>query len=252
MPSKNKFSVHGEEIHISRDSWNKLASTTYREDYFQEITSVTWTEDKGYLKNGKFGLLHRYIMKKWYGEEVIQAMDVKGWIVDHMNNDGFDCRISNLEFLATRHNVAKGQTVDVESEKMRYHIALNMFKDFTTGLYQISIGFNDLVYLLNEKENTYQPINTLYLLYDCDYRIVINDAEQILLDYDLYKKVNLSKLQCLEYECKFPPTIEITEEEKNGACVERDGEIYMIIGNGKTFIHSAHYKKGWKPYQLNQ
>lgn len=133
MPSKNKFSVHGEEIHISRDGWNKLASATYREDYFEELTRITWTEDNGYLKNGKFGLLHRYIMKKWYGEEVVQAMDVKGWIVDHMNNDGFDCRISNLEFLATRHNVAKGQTVDVESEKMRYHIALNMFKDFTTG-----------------------------------------------------------------------------------------------------------------------
>lgn len=106
--------------------------------------------------------------------------------------------------------------------------------------------------MLNEKKNTNQPINTLYLLYDCDYRIVINDAEQILLDYDLYKKVNLSKLQCIEYECKFPPKIEITEEEKNEACVERDGEIYMIIGNGKTFIHSAHYKKGWTPSQSNQ
>lgn len=252
MPSKNKFTVHGDVIHISRDEWNKLASTTYREDYFEELTSVTWTENRGYLTNGKFGLLHRYIMKKWYGEEVVQAMDAKGWIVDHMNNEGFDCTVSNLEFLASRHNVAKGQTLDVESKNMRHHIALNLFKDFSTGLYQISIGFNDPVYLLNEKEKTYQPINTLYLLYDRDYRIVINDAEQILLDYDLYKKVNITKLQCVEYDCKFPPKIELTEEEKDGGFVVRDGEIYLIIGNGKTFIHSAHYKKGWTPSKLNE
>lgn len=252
MPSKNKFSIHGEEIHISRDDWNKLASTTYREDYFDELTSVTWTETRGYITNGKFGLLHRYIMNKWYGEEVVQAMDEKCWIVDHMNNDGFDCRVSNLEFLATRHNVAKGQTVDVESKNMRCHIALNMFKDFSTGLYQISIGFNDLVYWVNEKDKSCQPINTLYLLYDCDYRVVINDAEQILLQYDLDKKVDVSRLQCIEYECKFPPKIEITNEEKNGAFVERDGEIYMIIGNGKSYIHSAHYKQGWTPSNITK
>ena len=159
----------------------------------------------------------------------------------------FDCRISNLEFLATRHNVAKGQMVDVESDKMKYHMALNIVKDFTTGLYQISIGFNDPVCWYDGKEKRYQPLNTLRLLYDCDYRMVINDAEQILLQYDLNKKIEVSKLQCVEFECEFPPEIEITEEEKERAFIERNGEIYMIVGNGHSYIMSAHYKKGWTP-----
>lgn len=252
MASKNKFTVHDDEIHISRDGWKELAFATYREDYFEELSSVTWTENKGYLKNNKFGLLHRYIMKKWYGEDIVQAMYEKGWVVDHMNNNGFDCRISNLEFLTKRYNVAKGQTVDVESNTMRYRIALNMFKDFTTGLYQINIGCNDPVNLCLEKEMSSQRIVALYLLYDCDYKIVINDAEEILLNYDLYGRVNLDKLHYVDYSYDSPLPIKFTEEEKDRAFVERDGKLILIIGNGKTFIRSLPYKKGWIPSKMKE
>lgn len=69
-------------------------------------------------------------------------------------NNRYDCRICNLEFLSFRHNVAKGQTLDVESAEMKYHIALNLFKDFSTGLYQISIGFNDNVYFGVRKQES--------------------------------------------------------------------------------------------------
>ena len=65
-------------------------------------------------------------MGKRYGEEMLSEMTKQGWVVDHMNNNCFDCRISNLEFLPTRHNVAKGQTVDVEADAMRQHIALTL------------------------------------------------------------------------------------------------------------------------------
>ena len=51
MPSKNKFERYGEDIHISRDTWEQIAMTTYRDDYYDEITSVTWTANKGYLVN---------------------------------------------------------------------------------------------------------------------------------------------------------------------------------------------------------
>lgn len=38
-------------------------------------------------------------MEKWYGKETLDEMTEKGWVVDHMNNNGYDCRICNLEFL---------------------------------------------------------------------------------------------------------------------------------------------------------
>lgn len=184
MPSKNKFERVGNDVHIYRDGWDRIGQTTYREDYFEELTSVTWTNCKGYLVNSRLGSLHRYIMSKWYGQKMLEEMSKRNWVVDHMNNDGFDCRISNLEFLSSNHNVAKGQTVDVEVEKMRQHIALTLCKDFSTGFYQMHIGCNDPIVLVNSSGKS-KYVAKLSFLYDRDYKIVINDARDILLNYDI-------------------------------------------------------------------
>ncbi len=93
--------------HISKEGWPLIGLTTYREDYYEELTSKTWTltkanietDDKGYLSNKTLGLLHRYIVAKWYGQDVLDTMTQKGFVVDHLNNNHTDCRISNLEFL---------------------------------------------------------------------------------------------------------------------------------------------------------
>lgn len=250
MTSKNKFEIVNGNVHISREGWKRIAEVTYHEDYYEELTSVTWTEVNGYIKNAKYGYLHRYMMEKWYGKELLEEMTRRGWVVDHMNNNGHDCRICNLEFLSSRHNVAKGQTLDVESEEMKYHLALNMFKDFSTGLYQISIGFNDDIYLWDIEKGERRLINSLYLLYDCDYRLVINDAEQILLEYQTEKKFSLANLKFIDYKCEYPPEIEFTEQELDEIVngdrwfVERDGKLYFIAGKN-NWVLSAHYKEGW-------
>lgn len=70
--SKNKFEVVNGDIHITKEDWPVVGMTTYRDDYFEELTSKTWTltkanggtDDKGYLSNGTLGLLHRYIVAK--------------------------------------------------------------------------------------------------------------------------------------------------------------------------------------------
>lgn len=251
MSSKNTFEIINDQIYIGRDGWDKMGVTTYREDYYDELKEVTWTRNRGYLVNNKLGSMHRYIMKKWYGEDVVRDMDAKGWVVDHMNNDGMDNRICNLEFLATRFNVAKGQVLDVESENMIDHIALNIFKDFSTGYYQISIGFNDIVSLVNKETGKAQEINEMYLLYNCDYRLVINDAEQILLDYSLEQKIQLDKLKCIDLLVTYTEFVTLTEEEaeniNNGGCaILRDGKTYFLMGRGIKLV-SAHYKEGWRP-----
>lgn len=95
-------------------------------------------------------------------------------------------------------------------------------------------------------------INTLYLLYDCDYKQVIYDAEEILLKYQTEKKFGLGKLNFIDYRCEFPPKIEFTEREldeivnRDRCFIERDGEIYFVPGK-HNWILSAHYKEGWKP-----
>lgn len=53
--SKNTFSVHNDEITIMREGWNQLALTTYRSDYYDEITSHTWSLNNGYPYNATLG-----------------------------------------------------------------------------------------------------------------------------------------------------------------------------------------------------
>lgn len=255
MKSKNTFEIHGDDVHIYRKEWGSMAFTTYREDYYEELTSVTWTktsgknEDNAYLYNRKFGYLHRYIMGKWYGEDMVETMTENGWVVDHMNNDGFDCRISNLEFLPKRVNVAKGQMLDVDSNRLRSRIALSLYKDFSTGLYQIHIGFNESVSLYNVASGKFvtdelHRLAKLKFLYNCDYRTVVNDATSILSDYELYGQVNLMGLHCIDKKIEYFDNITLTEEEKNMPIIERDGQFYAVIGEHMLF-YSGVLEKGW-------
>ncbi|MBC2575554.1 HNH endonuclease [Peptostreptococcus canis] len=252
--SKNKFDIVNNEIHITREGWTLVGLTTYREDYYEELTSKTWTltklnndtEDKGYLLNGTLGLLHRYIVAKWYGEDVLEEMTEKGYVVDHMNNRHADCRISNLEFLKKAYNTAKGQVFDVDSKTMEHHIAVNIFKDFSTGCYQITIGCNDDISVVTTNGEKYH-IEAILLLYDCDYSIVINDAENILRVYETKGYIDVGKTYACDVKVRKAVYIELTEEEKNGGVVIRNGVPCLVLETGKAFLKSVHYQEGWMP-----
>lgn len=256
--SKNNFEIVGDEIHITRDDWPIIGLTTYREDYYKEICSKTWRltdpnsdgDDKGYITNSGLGLLHRYIVSKWYGDEVLNDLTQKGYVIDHMNNNHADCRISNLEFLKKAYNTAKGQAFDIDARKMRHHIAVNLFKDFSTDCYQITIGCNDTIVGYDENGHKYY-VNDFKLLYNCDYSIVINDAENILRLYDTEGRLELSKTHACDMKISKAPDIQITEDEKDHVIVYRDGDPYLVLGTGNAWLYSVQFEKGWTPPENN-
>lgn len=265
LPSRNTFEKHEDTIFINREGWDRLGFATYREDYYDELTNATWTKKNSpnstnsYLFNTQLGLLHRFMMTKWYGEEMMREMDKRGWIVDHLNNDGMDCRISNLEFLAQNHNTAKGQTYDVESHKMIPHLAVNIFKDFSTGNYQITIGFNDSVYQIDPGTGKKKFINAIYLLYKADYRIVILDAERILLKYNTEHPFTLAGLSFVDCKVEYSLDIELSEEElheianNKRSMIIRDGKPLLVLGGGSnTKLVSVAYKEGWDILQKDK
>ena len=249
MASKNRFEVFGEDIHITRDGWEKVATTTYRADYYDELTSVTWTKNGDYLHSSKLNkYLHRYIMEKWYGEDVIALMDANDFVVDHMNNNGFDCRISNLEFLSSDENKAKGMTVDKQAAQFRDKMAMRMFKDFSTGLYQLTLGFN--VEIGEYKDGYIYPIRAVKLLYDGDYRELINDARKIFLDFNLYGRIDPNKLSFIDKKIIYAVYLNPYANESESAIIERDGQYYIQL-NEHTRIHSVNYDKGWTTESKN-
>lgn len=252
--SKNTFEVVNGDIHITKKEWPIVALTTYRKDYYEELTSKTWTltnansntDNKGYLKNKTLGLLHRYIAAKWYGDDVVEAMTAKGYVIDHMNNNHVDCRISNLEFLKKAYNTAKGQAFDVDSKAIEHRIAVNLFKDFSTGCYQMTIGCNDDIVRETADGERYH-IAAILLLYDCDYSIVINDAENIIRVYETEGRIDISKTYACDIKLRKAVDIKLTNEEKNSVIVIRDGAPYLVLGTNKAFLNSVYYQEGWTP-----
>lgn len=252
MPkNKNNFNVHNDTIYITREGWESVALATYRDDYYEELTSHSWHLNKGYPTNSTLGGgLHRYMMSKWYGDDVLQELIEKGYVVDHMNNDHMDCRICNLEFLKHTRNVSKGQYLDKEAPNIRHRIAVSIFKDFNTGCYQITIGCNDSIVSYDSYGGKHF-INTIKLLYNCSYALVILDAEAIITEYEESDSFSLENLRYCDKRIEEAIEMELTEEEKNQAFVVRDGVPYLVLGNGKTFLESVHYEDGWVPPKNN-
>ena len=85
------------------------------------------------------------------------------------------------------------------------------------------------------------------LLYDCDYSIVVNDAENILRVYETEGRIDVTKTYACDVKVRKAIDIQLTEEEKNRAVAIRDGIPYLILGTGNTFLNSVHFEKGWQP-----
>lgn len=110
--------------------------------------------------------------------------------------------------------------------------------------YQTTIECNDGIVgttLDSEKHH----IVAILLLYDCDYFIVTNDTENILRVYETEGRIDVSKTHVCDVKIRKAADIQLTEKEKNGAVVIRDGIPYLILGTGKAFLNSVHYQEGW-------
>jgi len=236
--SKNKFSVIDNTIYISRPEWNFIAQATIRDDYVDEIKSATWGLQKNrYPHNARLGTLHSYVMKKWYGEEICNEMKEKGFVIDHMDNESHNCCIDNLYFLAEAYNKAKGMTFDKENKDKRF-IALTISRDFDTKLFQITISFNYPATLQLEGFEPPAVVELAYLLYEGDYRSVIADAQDILMDYKSHYIFRPEKLRAIDYHIegcigKAPPP-EIHEEYLSGT-----------HGHGVIYFNRLAPQKGW-------
>lgn len=218
--SKNTFDICGDVIYISRPEWDFVVHATIRDDYVYEIQSVTWgLNSNGYVYNSKYGYLHSYVMKKWYGDDFCNEMKEKGFVIDHMDNDKHNCCIDNFCFLKNSYNKAKGLTFDQENVDKRY-IALSIYKDWETELFQIAIFFNYPATLRVSNFDKPAVVELAYLLYEGDYRNVIMDALSILMEYKEKYTFTPENVRAIDYHIEgcigyvFPP--EVHEEYLRG------------------------------------
>jgi hypothetical protein len=221
-----------------------LASTDYTETVWKEIKSrkwhINWSKDKygkktkGYIRCGKL-YLHQLVMQHWYGQDVYEQAMLDGCVIDHIDNNSFDCCINNLSYIPKNVNTAKGQVYDIERKDAIPIVALNFFKDFYSGNYQITMGFNEPTSLENP-DGSYTGITAIRLLYPNDYRRTFQDASTILYEFTTHGRFNLDKLNFIDKEIE--ETIYV-KGATNGAFVKINGEEYLVLDKNTKLIRVA-------------
>lgn len=228
-----------EEQYNSLDEMNELALKFLS---FDDLISLS-DEEKGLevrhgaaVESNESEVRHRGAPIKLSGR-IENEMKEKGFVIDHMDNESHNCRIENLYFLKEAYNKAKGMTFDQENKDKRF-IALTISRNFDTELFQITISFNYPATLQLEGFEHPAVIELAYLLYEGDYRTVIADAQDILMDYKNDYVFRPEKLRAIDYHIEgcigkaLPP--EVHEEYLSGT-----------HGHGVVYFNRLAPQRGW-------
>lgn len=243
--SKNRFEICNDTIMIFNPDWDFTASATVRDEYLEEIQSVTWSKKGDYLYSNKLKqYLHIYIMRKWYGDECYEKFKSEDYVVDHMDNNGYNCCINNLSFLTSDENKAKGMTVDKMSKEKAY-LALSLYKDFSTQLYQMTLFFNYPAQAKISNLNSPAVIELAYLLYDREYELVLNDARKILYDYKRDYSFEPEKLNESDFQIEGSYGYHCSKESY-------DAYIKGNHGHGICMMIKTAPIKNWRPEDRKQ
>jgi hypothetical protein len=252
------LSVYNDTISINIKGMNKLAFVNYTDELFEIIKTARFRVpdtsekvDKYPYSNEYKKTLHQIVFDYYFGEDFRKKIYDLGYIIEHLDNDGFNCNISNLFILKKVKNTYKGWNFDKKVKEALPTIALKIYHILSNRTFQITIAFNKS--FVNVKSG--KAVSTIRLLYDYNYEIVLQDAEQILESIIETGNVNF-KMWAELYRFKdmkitYFPDIELTEEEKKqgyGTLIERNGKFYLIVGQSEEsvgLINSIPYEKDW-------
>lgn len=244
MPVKDqKITVEkNETIHIIRENKNVLAMTTYDEIMLKELKTLTWTPNaKGYMTNRKYGSLHKYVMGMKLGHDVVQTAMNNNFVIDHLNNNGLDCRYTNLELIPRMQNASKGLFYDIERKKYVSRFAVNFSKDIESSEFQISICFNER-FSINLGQDKI-PLSVLYLKYGNDYTVALLEAQIVLHELQNNSVLDLNKLRCTKLSLRKAYEVILPENYNGGPFVNVDGEVMIIQGHPDAVMVEAGHDK---------
>lgn len=251
---------NNETIHFYSDQLGVIGHTTYRLDIWSELNKVTWRvneekfrkKEKTYIYTGSTQLghrndLHQVVMRLWYGDEDFNIAYQDKYIIEHHNNDAFDCRIENMSFASKDLNLAKAHTFDKTQPQLVMQVAVNFYKDFASKQYQTTVFFTDnYILMINGK-----PINIerLYLVYHNNFKLVYTDANRIVDELLENKKIDfrlLSPENVYYEEALFYMRNDGKEISGFNWIIDESGQTVLVLGNdskGKMFIQSIPPKK---------
>ncbi|AJE53055.1 hypothetical protein [Paenibacillus polymyxa] len=205
----------------------------------------------GANKFGDFKKLHQIVMMLWYGVEEVQSAYQRRFIIEHHNNEAFDCHISNLSFASNDLNLTKAHSFDKNQPKLLQQAGVNFYKDFGTQQYQITIAFTKDYFL--SIDGKLVLVDSIHLLYEDNFRIVYTDANRIVDELLENEQINFRLLSYKTYSFKegniyIPKNNE--RVEGNQFMTDENGNSVLVVGKDAGFIFNSTppdkdlYKKG--------
>lgn len=170
-------------------------------------------------------------------KKAIEEAYEKKFIVEHMDNDSFNCCIDNLSFAPDNVNKAKGLTYDIEREEAIPIVAVNMFKDFDTQKFQITVGFNKPMYQVSEQG--YIDVTALKLVYKNDFRRTLLDAQEILYEVINNGLLDTGKLHHLDYKAERTILTVLQDGEEGASMIQRNGEWLLVLNEHTRLVKVA-------------
>lgn len=243
---KLTLSIEDSRICFRNEEHGFYGYTTYEELFWNWIKQVPWTVDtqlylkgkKTYIKTNsdKFAghsALHQAVMVHWYGLEEFNEAKAKGFIVEHHNNEAFRCNIENLSFAHKDLNLAKAHTYDKTRHRLIGQAAVNFYKDFSTRQYQIAMVFNERYFIVIDDKPI--EVHRLYFLYDDDFRIVFTDANRIVDELLINRRIDFRLLSFKDGRYVEPNLYIPKKGEKlTGINIiedEETGDVFMVVAN---------------------
>ena len=241
----------GNSYELSREQWD--GNRGYISDYpglLEEIEKYTWTYRKGdhpYLGCSKLKIsLHRFVLDFLYGRDRVSQMLERDCIIEHLDNDGLNCKYNNLHIVTSDENKTKAFSIDKKLAKRNIipNFITDVFYDHDKKYYQLQIVFNkDLFKLRARNEMKSHYAEAFYCIY--------NEFADLFLDwcyilrYQTNGRFNLNTFHADRLLAKPRPDIYLTKEEEQQACIERDGKIYFPLRtegeNGISVIVKSGY-----------
>lgn len=246
MPKKKNFHIKIENNEIvfipQMNDLHHIARTEYQKDIWETVKDENWIVRKNSQGTAKYiycsrlkKTLHQVVIDYYFSEPLRKKYYCNGFIIEHLNNDGFDCRISNLYFMLRQRNKYKGDLFDQQVKTLINKVSIRIFHILKNKTFQIIVLFNAV--FMNEKTN--KSLETLYLLYEYDYDLVFQDAEWLVKYFSSETSLNLkyllSYLRCKRFYIRETDDLAMEAMEANpdavpGSIIEHKGRQFIVLG----------------------
>jgi hypothetical protein len=115
-------------------------------------------------------------------------------------------------------------------------MAVNFYKDFKSGQYQITIGCNKPYYLVIQ--NKAVNVTAIYLLYIDDFFRTMTDATILINEMKKYGKFKLSGLSYERYQYEEAILVELEPGQEDAVFFEHEGKFALRLGTDHAIINA--------------